>query len=116
MSGRHIEIGYAEEEDTCPSDVVPIEKAARLPAPGDNAAICFKRTEAGTKIKLHGGGICTLEHTILEGHRFANKKITKGAAVTSWGLPFGFALRDIEPGEYIVNGELVRLQCDYGAG
>lgn len=96
-----IEIAY-EQEDT-PSGVVPIDQAARLPAPGDNAAIAFKRTEAGTKIKLESGVICTLAHTILEGHRFANQKIKAGDAVTSWGLPFGFALRDIEPGEYIVN-------------
>lgn len=79
-----------------------LDEIARLPLPGDNVAIATRRLDKGTQI--HGGeGSMTLDATVLEGHRFALARIGQGEHVNSWNLPFGTALRAIEPGEYICN-------------
>ena len=57
--------------------------------------------------------VASLTHTILEGHRFAIEPIAEGEPLLSWGLPFGRALRAIEPGEYLCNAgilEALRLR------
>jgi altronate dehydratase len=79
-----------------------LSAVGRLPSPADNAAIAIRRIEAGTVISI-GGVPRTLRHTVLEGHRFAVRPIAKGSALLSWGLPFGVALGDIEPGDVICN-------------
>jgi altronate dehydratase len=76
--------------------------AGRLPAPEDNVAIAIRRLEAGTAILIDGQPR-TLAHTVLEGHRFAVRVIPRGRELLSWGLPFGVALTDIQPGDYISN-------------
>ncbi|RMF90589.1 MAG: altronate hydrolase, partial [Nitrospinota bacterium] len=74
----------------------------RLPGPTDNVAIAVRRIEAGTEI-VYQGRAFVLSHTVLEGHRFAVMPIAAGEPLLSWGLPFGIALRDIAPGEYVCN-------------
>jgi hypothetical protein len=61
---------------------------------GDNVAIACRRLERGT---LVAGTYKTfvLDFTVLEGHRFAVTRIEQGTALYSWGLPFGYAMRDI---------------------
>jgi len=86
-----------------PSPPIELASLGRLPAPGDNAAIAIARIEAGTEIRLGEKAVATFGHTVLEGHRFAVTSIPRGTALLSWGLPFGYALRDIEAGEYICN-------------
>ena len=77
--------------------------------PGDNVAIAVRRLEAGTTIQ-YGAGAFRLDHTVMEGHRFAVGPIEEGDFLLSWGLPFGFALRRIEPGSYVCNeGILIAL-------
>ncbi len=86
--------------------VVGFEEVARLPAAGDNAAIVTRRVEAGTRVAIAGNTVA-IDWTILEGHRFAIEPIPAGAALLSWGLPFGYALRDIAPGEYLHNARML---------
>ena len=81
---------------------VGVGEIGRLPAVGDNAAIVSRRVEAGTRVTI-GGEVVTIAGTVLEGHRIAVEPIPAGAALLSWGLPFGYALRDIRPGEYLAN-------------
>jgi altronate dehydratase len=81
---------------------IPFDDVARFPAPGDNVAIACRTLEPGAQI-AHAQGTLTLSHTILEGHRFALSHVPKGAQLLSWGLPFGFATRDIVPGDYVCN-------------
>ena len=81
---------------------VEFEGVGRLPAPEDNVAIACRTLEAGTQISFKGGTL-TLSHTILEGHRFAVQSIRKGEQLLSWGLPFGLALTEIKPGDYVCN-------------
>ena len=81
---------------------VAFEGVGRLPAPGDNVAIACRTLEAGTQIGFEGGTL-TLSHTILEGHRFAVQAIRKGEQLLSWGLPFGLAVTEINPGDYVCN-------------
>ncbi|TDO54390.1 altronate dehydratase [Kribbella sp. VKM Ac-2527] len=76
------------------------EEVAVVPEPGDNAAICSRRLEAGTVIDV-GGTAVTLPHTVLEGHRIVVHPVRAGEAITSWQTPFARALRDLEPGDYI---------------
>ena len=81
---------------------VEFSDVGRLPLPGDNVAIAIRRLEAGTTIKFGDGGF-RLDHTVMEGHRFAIKRIEEGDFLLSWELPFGLALQAIEPGSYVCN-------------
>jgi altronate dehydratase len=90
------------------SAALPFEQVGRLPASGDNVAIAVRRLEAGSVIE-HGGRQLSLPVTILEGHRFAMDRIAADSPLLSWGLPFGFALREIAPGEYICNEKILRV-------
>tara|TARA_B100000029_G_scaffold516652_1_gene632305 strand:- start:45297 stop:48002 length:2706 start_codon:yes stop_codon:yes gene_type:complete len=84
-----------------------LKNIARFAEPGDNVVIGLKKLEAGTKIWGDNGDFFVLPHTLLEGHRFAVKPIPAGEAVLSWGLPFGLALCDISPGDYICNADII---------
>ncbi len=84
-----------------------LKDISRLPAPGDNVAIVSRRLEAGTRVVDDAGAGFSLGHTLLEGHRFAVQPIPAGEAVLSWGLPFGRATRDIAPGDYICNADIL---------
>ena len=79
---------------------------ARLPAPDDNVAIATQMLENGTRIGYEGSQF-QLSHTILEGHRFATQSIPETMPLLSWGLPFGFATRAIEPGDYVCNQKMI---------
>ena len=79
---------------------------ARLPAPSDNVAIATRRLEANSEICFDGETF-ELSRTILEGHRFAIKPISAGEALLSWGLPFGFAISQIRPGDYVCNQKMI---------
>src|SRR5579859_456630 len=78
------------------------ENVARLPAPGDNAAIALRTLPAGQRMALAGGEIA-LAQGVLLGHRFAVRGLAPGQQLLSWGLPFGVALRGIQPGDYLCN-------------
>jgi altronate dehydratase len=88
------------------ADVVAFEAIGRIPAPGDNVAIATGRLQAGTRFSL-GNEIHTLKSSLLEGQRFAIEPIKKGRDLLSWALPFGRALRLIEPGEYLCNAGIL---------
>jgi altronate dehydratase len=78
----------------------------RLPAPRDNVAIAVRRLDAGTVLAF-AGGPRALQHTILEGHRFAVRNIRAGEPLLSWGLPFGVATRDLASGDYVCNSSIL---------
>ena len=65
-------------------------------------AIACCTLEQGTEVRFKGATL-TLGHTILEGHRFAVRVVRKGEPLLSWGLPFGLALTEIRPGDYVCN-------------
>ncbi len=78
------------------------DRRARLPIEGDNCAIATRTLEPGVRVSIEGSGF-ELSHTVLEGHRLTVKPIPRGAPLLSWGLPFGTALRDLHPGEWVCN-------------
>jgi len=78
------------------------DSVARLASAADNAGIATRFLEQGQVITFQGADL-VLSFSILEGHRFAVQPIAKGEFILSWGVPFGKALRDIEPGEYLTN-------------
>lgn len=82
------------------------QEIGRLPAPEDNVAIAIRTLPPGTTIDYPGGKLI-LDHTVMEGHRFAVAPIAEGEALLSWGFPFGFACRNIAPGDYICNQRAV---------
>ncbi|MCX6951946.1 MAG: UxaA family hydrolase, partial [Verrucomicrobia bacterium] len=88
---------------TAPLDLASV---SRLPAPTDNVAIATRRLEAGTVLALPSGPRA-LAHTVLEGHRFVVEPIATGGALLSWGLPFGTALADLAPGDYVCNASML---------
>jgi altronate dehydratase len=73
-----------------------------LPASDDNVAIAGRRLPVGTRCSI-GEQAFSLNHIILEGHRFAVRPIAAGQPLSSWGLPFGVAIRSISPGDYVCN-------------
>lgn len=83
-----------------------LQEIGRLPLAGDNVAIATRRLEAGTEI-AHGEVRFTLDHTVMEGHRFAIESIAAGAALLSWNLPFGVALTALQPGAYVCNAAML---------
>lgn len=84
------------------------DEVARLPAPGDNAAIATRTLEAGTRVAF-GRSVFSIAHTVLEGHRFAVRRIGEGEDLLSWELPFGTATKEIPPGEYLCNAKILRV-------
>src|SRR5436190_1348696 len=84
------------------------EDIGRLPESSDNVAIASRKLSAGTPVRF-GSGAFEISADILEGHRFAIRRIEKGETLLSWGLPFGRALREIEPGEYICNARILKV-------
>ncbi len=92
------------------------DEVARLPISSDNCAIAIRNLPAATPVE-HAGSVFNLSHYVLEGHRFAIRRIAQGDRLTSWGQRFGIALRDIEPGEYVINEpiqiELARRDLDF---
>ena len=82
------------------------EDCSRLPDPSDNVAIAVRRLAAGTEL-VHSGVAFRIAHTVMEGHRFAFRAIEAGEPLLSWGLPFGDASHDIEPGHYICNERIL---------
>jgi altronate dehydratase len=79
-----------------------LREIGRTPLPGDNVAIATRRLEANTHIETDSGSF-RLSHTVLEGHRFTLAPIAVGESLLSWELPFGYACRPLEPGDYVCN-------------
>ncbi|MBC2604626.1 UxaA family hydrolase [Pelagicoccus albus] len=84
----------------------PLQDIARFPVAGDNAVIALSDLRVGTLV-ANGNSAFELQHDILTGHRFAAAEIKEGAFITSWGYPFGTASRDILPGEYLCNANVL---------
>lgn len=84
------------------------DEVGRIPAPGDNVAIATRRLEAGTVV-CRDGQRWPLSHCVLEGHRFALEPISSGEPLLSWGLPFGHAIRDLSPGDYVCNEKILSV-------
>ena len=87
-------------------DRFDFDRVARVPAPGDSVAIATRRLAAGTVV-ADGADAFSISHTVLEGHRFVRAPIAEGTRLTSWGLPFGIATRDLVPGEYVCNDKIL---------
>jgi altronate dehydratase len=83
------------------------DEVGRLPAPEDNVAIATRRLPAGTLIDTLRARF-DLDYTVMEGHRFAVRPIAAGEPLLSWGLPFGYASRDIAPGTYVCNAQILQ--------
>ncbi len=75
-----------------------------LPTDQDNVAIVTRRVEAAEPIEIDGVSV-PASQVVLPGHRLCIKPIRRGEALLSWGLPFGTALHDIAPGDYICNAK-----------
>lgn len=88
------------EEEVTP---VKFNAVAILPKPGDNVAVAINEIPMGSLVELLDGNIVSISHTVLEGHRFAVKRIEENDGLYSWGMQFGTALKTIQPGEYIMN-------------
>ncbi len=85
---------------------VQFNDIARLASSADNVAIATRRIEPDTFIEGPKGQF-KIQHTILEGHRFVLIPIGSGEPLLSWALPFGTAIRDLFPGEYVCNEKIL---------
>ena len=88
------------------ADQYDFQEIGRLPASDDNVAIATRRIDAGAAINYNGHSF-TISHAILEGHRFAIQAIPEGEPLLSWGLPFGLAITDLSPGDYVCNQKIL---------
>ncbi|QDY44375.1 UxaA family hydrolase [Candidatus Pantoea soli] len=73
-----------------------------LASANDNVAIVTRNLAKGELIALDGQALLNRQR-ILPGHRLCVKPIARGEALISWDLPFGTAMHDIQPGDYICN-------------
>ncbi len=92
--------------------VLDFSKVARLPALEDNCAIAARRLEKSAELEFESDRL-RLSSTVLEGHRFAVRRVPRGGFLYSWGKPFGTANRDLRPGDCVCNGgvlEELRMQ------
>ena len=99
-----LELAYEDDADACagPADAV-------LPEADDNAAIARGPLARGSTVDVAGARV-TLSRHCPEGFRFATRRTPRGAAFTSWGLPFGDATRDVAAGDVLANaGALAAL-------
>ena len=105
-------LAYEEETRRAPAPptqpTYEFSERCRLPGFSDNAAIAKDDVPAGTGIR-HNTTTLRLRSTILEGHRFALVPIAEGELITSWGEPFGRALRAIAAGEWLRNANTLRV-------
>ena len=85
---------------------VQFNDIARLASSDDNVAIATQRIERDTLV-VGSQGQFKIQHTILEGHRFVLVPINSGQPLLSWALPFGTAIRDLYPGEYVCNEKIL---------
>jgi len=85
---------------------VQLNDIARLASSADNVAIATHRIEPDTFIEGPKGQF-KIQNTILEGHRFVLIPIGSGEPLLSWALPFGTAIRDLFPGEYVCNEKIL---------
>ena len=81
---------------------VKFDQIGHLPGSKDNVAIATRILEPGTRVEFNDQRL-SVDFTILEGHRFAIRRIAPGEPLLSWGMPFGLATREILPGEYVCN-------------
>ncbi len=88
------------------SETVDFSEIGRLPLPGDNVAIATRTLPVGTIVERDGVSFA-LSHTVMEGHRFACAPIEAGGELLSWELPFGVALVDLAPGDYVANEKML---------
>jgi altronate dehydratase len=86
--------------------MIDFHEIGRLPTVNDNCAIATRTLVKETAVSFQNIRF-TLSHTVLEGHRFAIKPIPKGDMLLSWGMPFGEALVDIAPGDYVCNKKVL---------
>ncbi len=85
---------------------VEFDSIGRVAEAGDNVAVAIRDLPAGVSVRLDG--ICfEIDYTVLEGHRFAIRPIAADQPLLSWGLPFGYATRDIRPGAYLCNESIL---------
>ena len=73
--------------------------------------VATRRLEAGTVV-CRDDRQWPLSHTVLEGHRFALEAISSGEPLLSWGLPFGHAIRDVSPGDYVCNEKILSVLAE----
>ena len=83
-----------------------LKSVALLPSKDDNAAIATKIIQKGTKIRFEMKTIFEIDSKCLEGHRFCVRTIRKGEHITSWGMPFAVATKDLSPGSYLCNDRI----------
>ena len=81
---------------------VKFDQVGHLPGSGDNVAIATRTVEPDTLIEFEGRRL-SIDTTVMEGHRFAVRRIAPGEPLLSWSMPFGEATREILPGEYVCN-------------
>lgn len=93
-----------------------LTEVAHLPSANDNCAVAKRRLEAGTRIRIKRT-LCEIDFTVLEGHRFTVRPVSKGDALLSWGMPFGQSISEIARGSYVCNqgtlDELRRRQINF---
>ncbi|MDF2615512.1 MAG: altronate hydrolase [Sedimentibacter sp.] len=66
----------------------------------DNVAVVLTDLKAGEEIKIDERTI-QVKTDVYKGHKLAIQKISKGEDIIKYGLPIGYALVDIEDGDFV---------------
>ncbi len=79
---------------------IPLSQVAIRLREGDDVAVAKKRIAAGTTLFLDNAPI-RLRSQTPPGHKFALRKISEGSPVLKYGQIIGYALSNIEPGDWV---------------
>ncbi|MGI8867485.1 MAG: UxaA family hydrolase, partial [Mycobacteriales bacterium] len=86
---------------------VVLAGGAVLPTGADNCAIATRELPPGARVTLTDGSTVRVAHAVPEGHRFSVATVPPGAALASWGLPFGSAVLPVAPGDYLATERML---------
>lgn len=67
----------------------------------DNVAVVLGEVRAGDEVMLVAGWVEVARHSIPPGHKMAIRYMRAGEPVINSGEIIGFAIRPIQPGEYV---------------
>jgi altronate hydrolase len=80
-----------------------MESRALLIHPEDNVAVALEDIAAGASVKVSGPkpSAITAREMIPFAHKIATRRVSRGEAITKFGVPIGFATEDISEGEWV---------------
>eukprot|EP00055_Hartaetosiga_balthica_P016528 m.105138 g.105138 ORF g.105138 m.105138 type:complete len:130 (-) comp9123_c0_seq6:2849-3238(-) len=100
----HLNINYDGVDELKDNGIIPSRALGDVVSEDDNAALAITFIPKGSPLIVEGKIVVDkCEHDIPEGHRFTCVEVGEEGILTSWGIPFGVALKHLSPGMLLAN-------------